>query len=63
MKSPVRKMFDEIANRYDFLNHALSGCQDILWRRSCCRELRRMNPGKRLLDLCGGTGDFARTYE
>ena len=63
MKSPVRKMFDEIANRYDFLNHALSGCQDILWRRSCCRELRRLNPGKRLLDLCGGTGDFARTYE
>ncbi len=22
-----------------------------------------MNPGKRLLDLCGGTGDFAVTYE
>lgn len=63
MKSPVRKMFDEIANRYDFLNHALSGCQDILWRRNCCRELKRMKPGKRLLDLCGGTGDFAATYE
>ena len=63
MKSPVRKMFDEIANRYDFLNHALSGCQDILWRRNCCRELKRIKPGKRLLDLCGGTGDFAATYE
>lgn len=63
MISPVRKMFDEIANRYDFLNHALSCFQDILWRRSCCRELKRQNPGKRLLDLCGGTGDFAVTYE
>ena len=63
MISPVRKMFDEIANRYDFLNHALSCFQDILWRRSCCRELKKMNPGKRLLDLCGGTGDFAVTYE
>ena len=63
MKSPVRKMFDDIANRYDFLNHALSCCQDILWRRSCCRELKRMKPGRRLLDLCGGTGDFAATYE
>jgi len=63
MKSPVRKMFDEIANRYDFLNHTLSCFQDILWRRSCCRELKRVRPGKRLLDLCGGTGDFAATYE
>ena len=52
MKSPVRKMFDDIANRYDFLNHALSCCQDILWRRSCCRELKRMKPGKDdLLDV------------
>ncbi|MCF0224012.1 MAG: ubiquinone/menaquinone biosynthesis methyltransferase [Fibrobacter sp.] len=62
-KSYVRKMFDEISGRYDFLNHFLSGCQDILWRRACCKELRRENPGKRLLDLCGGTGDFAVTYE
>lgn len=63
MISPVRKMFDEIASRYDFLNHTLSCFQDILWRRSCCRELKRVKPGKRLLDLCGGTGDFAVTYE
>lgn len=62
-KSYVRKMFDEISGRYDFLNHTLSCFQDILWRRSCCRELKRMRPGKRLLDLCGGTGDFAVTYE
>lgn len=63
MMSPVRKMFDEIAARYDFLNHTLSCFQDILWRRSCCREIRRQNPGGRLLDLCGGTGDFVATYE
>ena len=63
MMSPVRKMFDGIANRYDFLNHFLSCGQDILWRRACCREIRRLRPGKRLLDLCGGTGDFAVTYE
>ena len=63
MKSPVRKMFDEIANRYDFLNHFLSCGRDIAWRRACCRELRKARPGKRLLDLCGGTGDFAVTYE
>lgn len=62
-KSYVRKMFDEISSRYDFLNHALSCCQDILWRRACCKELKRRKPGRRLLDLCGGTGDFAVTYE
>lgn len=62
-KSYVRAMFDEIANRYDFLNHSLSCFQDVFWRRACCRELRAVKSGKRLLDLCGGTGDFAVTYE
>lgn len=62
-KSYVRSMFDEIANRYDFLNHSLSCFQDILWRRACCKELRKLSPGRRLLDLCGGTGDFVVTYE
>lgn len=62
-KSYVRAMFDEISGRYDFLNHSLSCFQDILWRRACCKELKKVKPGKRLLDLCGGTGDFAVTYE
>lgn len=81
-KSYVRAMFDEISARYDFLNHSLSCFQDILWRRACCKEIRKelarcgKSPcdGKnsspeggirrgRLLDLCGGTGDFAVTYE
>ena len=56
-------MFDEISKSYDFLNHALSFGQDVLWRRACCKELKARHPGSRLLDLCGGTGDFASTYE
>lgn len=70
MKSPVRKMFDGIASRYDFLNHFLSCFQDVLWRRHCCCRLKKMMGerlaaacGVRLLDLCGGTGDFAVTFE
>lgn len=59
----VRKMFDEIARRYDFLNHTLSLGRDVFWRRACARELGKYSPGKRLLDLCGGTGDFAVTCE
>ena len=74
MKSPVRHMFDGIASRYDFLNHFLSCFQDVLWRRYCCKRLKKMMkaevtdhvPGSvrnvRLLDLCGGTGDFADTF-
>lgn len=63
MLSPVRKMFDDISKRYDFLNHALSCFRDICWRKASCRELKRRKPGMRLLDLCGGTGDFAATFE
>lgn len=64
----MRKMFDGIASRYDFLNHFLSCGQDVHWRRACCRELHRelcakSDAGIRLLDLCGGTGDFAVTFE
>ena len=84
MKSPVRKMFDGIASRYDFLNHFLSCYQDVLWRRYCCKRLKKMVSAGllaekpqavesqdktprdlnkvRLLDLCGGTGDFANTF-
>jgi len=63
MFSPVRKMFDDISKSYDFLNHTLSCFQDILWRKACCRELKKRGAKKRLLDLCGGTGDFAVEFE
>ena len=91
-------MFDGIASRYDFLNHFLSCYQDVLWRRYCCKCLKKMVAADsveapvtapdsvtaegsvsakgtapeietargmrvvRLLDLCGGTGDFANTF-
>ncbi len=63
MLSPVRKMFDDISKSYDLLNHTLSGFRDVGWRKACCRELKRLSPGKKMLDLCGGTGDFAATFE
>jgi demethylmenaquinone methyltransferase/2-methoxy-6-polyprenyl-1,4-benzoquinol methylase len=51
-------MFDGIARRYDLLNHLLSANLDSGWRRQAAREACP-EPGLRVLDLCGGTGDLA----
>jgi demethylmenaquinone methyltransferase/2-methoxy-6-polyprenyl-1,4-benzoquinol methylase len=32
-KSQVAQMFDNIAGKYDFLNHFLSAGIDIIWRK------------------------------
>ena len=57
-KEQVRAMFDNIAPRYDLLNHTLSLNVDRLWRRRVVRILRRCRP-HRVLDLATGTGDLA----
>jgi demethylmenaquinone methyltransferase/2-methoxy-6-polyprenyl-1,4-benzoquinol methylase len=57
----VRRMFSEIAGRYDFLNHFLSGNLDCVWRRRTAvlfDHILRL-PHARVLDLCCGTGDLA----
>ena len=57
-KAQVAKMFDNIASRYDFLNHFLSLGIDILWRRRAIREIGKVSP-KTILDIATGTGDLA----
>jgi demethylmenaquinone methyltransferase/2-methoxy-6-polyprenyl-1,4-benzoquinol methylase len=51
-------MFDGISRRYDLLNHVLSLNLDRRWRRQAASEACR-EPGLRVLDLCGGTGDLS----
>lgn len=51
-------MFNDIAPRYDFLNHFLSAGIDIQWRKKVRRRLSPFKP-KKILDVATGTGDLA----
>jgi len=54
----VRTVFEQIAPRYDLLNHLLSFNIDRLWRRRALRALAWARaPEGRYLDLCAGTLD------
>jgi demethylmenaquinone methyltransferase/2-methoxy-6-polyprenyl-1,4-benzoquinol methylase len=57
-KQQVEQMFDNIAPKYDFLNHFLSLGIDKLWRKTAIRILSGY-PTDNLLDVATGTGDFA----
>ncbi|WP_298630812.1 bifunctional demethylmenaquinone methyltransferase/2-methoxy-6-polyprenyl-1,4-benzoquinol methylase UbiE [uncultured Thermus sp.] len=54
----VRRMFSEIAPRYDLLNRLLSFGADLRWRRRAVALALEKGP-RRILDLATGTGDLA----
>ena len=56
----VRSMFDQIAPRYDLLNHVLSCNIDRVWWNRAARSFHRVlaEPEAQILDLCCGTGDM-----
>ena len=54
----VRDHFDSIAHQYDFMNTLLSFGIHYLWKRRALRLLG-LQPGERVIDVCGGTGDLA----
>lgn len=57
----VRRMFGEIARRYDLLNHLLSLGIDRGWRRRTVRLVPPKDDGP-ILDVCTGTADLALAY-
>jgi demethylmenaquinone methyltransferase/2-methoxy-6-polyprenyl-1,4-benzoquinol methylase len=57
----VRKMFGDIAPRYDLLNHLLSFNIDRYWRWQTVRKVPLQGSAP-VLDLCTGTGDLALRY-
>jgi len=57
-KEQVTAMFNNIANRYDFLNHFLSLGIDKIWRKktiNCLKDISVL----RILDVATGTADLA----
>lgn len=59
----IRRMFGQIAPRYDFLNHLLSLNVDRAWRRKTTRLVPPAPAAGPILDLCTGTGDLALAYD
>tara|TARA_B110000459_G_C16486636_1_gene436841 strand:+ start:108 stop:827 length:720 start_codon:yes stop_codon:yes gene_type:complete len=56
-KKQVTKMFDNIADSYDLLNHTLSLGMDNIWRKIAIKKLT--NSPATILDIATGTADFA----
>lgn len=57
-KAQVSEMFNNIAPKYDFLNHLLSMGIDKIWRRKVINLIKPLKP-KIILDVATGTGDLA----
>lgn len=57
-KNRVKRIFDDISRRYDFLNHFLSAGIDFYWRKKALK-LTGISKNAKLLDVACGTGDFA----
>lgn len=57
-KTEVEDMFDNIAPKYDLLNHVLSMKIDVIWRNTLVKWMNKDAP-KLVLDVATGTGDLA----
>ena len=55
-------MFDNIAPKYDLLNHVLSMKIDVLWRNTLVNWMKKDSPYE-VLDVATGTGDLAIAVE
>lgn len=54
----VLRHFNSVAKQYDFMNTLLSFGIHHVWKRAAVKAMG-LNPGDRVVDVCGGTGDLA----
>ena len=57
----MRGVFDSVATRYDLMNDLMSGGLHRLWKRYTIM-VANPQPGQRVLDIAGGTGDLALAF-
>lgn len=57
-KEQIEQMFDNISEKYDFLNRLLSLKIDVSWRNKLEKKVIALHPEK-ILDVATGTGDVA----
>jgi demethylmenaquinone methyltransferase / 2-methoxy-6-polyprenyl-1,4-benzoquinol methylase len=57
----VRGVFDSVASRYDVMNDVLSMGLHRAWKAYTV-AVANVQPGMRVLDIAGGTGDLARAF-
>ena len=55
----VRGVFDRVASRYDLMNDLMSAGVHRAWKDMTAARLNPQ-PGERIIDCAGGTGDIAR---
>jgi len=58
MRKGIQKIFSEVAETYELINHVLTFGLDILWRKKAAQEAVRAK-GFLWLDVCSGTGEMA----
>lgn len=57
----VAGVFDSVSSRYDMMNDLMSAGLHRYWKRFTL-ETSMVQPGERVLDVAGGTGDLARLF-
>ncbi len=57
----VRGVFDSVASRYDLMNDLMSAGLHRTWKAYTVM-VANVQPGQRVLDIAGGTGDLAKAF-
>lgn len=58
MVKTIQKIFSEVPETYELVNHILTFGLDILWRKQAVKIAVKQG-GKRWIDVCTGTGETA----
>ncbi|MHA2047183.1 MAG: ubiquinone/menaquinone biosynthesis methyltransferase [Candidatus Thorarchaeota archaeon] len=58
MTKGIKKIFSEVPDTYELVNHVLTFGLDIFWRKKIAK-IATESKGPRFLDICTGTGETA----